>query len=348
MRHHQMPLVAVTTALVVAALLGSALATSADEIQLAGIRLGQHSLHLLRIYGQPECVIAGAEGAGSVDTAVSGGGGGGGAQGGPGGGGGMGPGAGMGGGMGAGAGMGPGGGGAARTGGAGGGPGGPGGGMGMGMGPGGGGGMGMGAGAGGASLGAQLGGAGREGGRTGAPGGAAGGAAAAGGGGGAGVTAVRYARHQDIPEWAAALITPAMTTKETKWCYRRDNCVVGFVLDRDGYVVAITLAGKKCDWARTAMSEPLRSIKLGDSLQKVINRYGYPQTTNNMGGATGFSRDVDLHYGYGQNVTFQLRDMKVVAITIWEVQLRPVAPVRLPSTEMPDSDLGMFPPTATP
>lgn len=149
-------------------------------------------------------------------------------------------------------------------------------------------------------------------------------AASAGGGGGG-----RFAVTQDIPDWAAP-VQVQMTTKEQMWCYRRNGIALAFILDRDGYVVKIAVAGKKADWIRTAMGEPKRTIKLGDDFQKVVERYGYPETINNMGG-DGFSRDAVLHFGYANNIAFTLREMKVVSIRIWETDLRGTAPVRLPA-----------------
>ena len=269
----------------------------AKEVQLAGIRLGQHSIHVLQVYGQPEGVVKGAGGGGGA--AAGGGAGGGGGMGGEGGA--MGPGAG-GGGMG-GPGMGAGGG---RAGG-GGGMGGPGMGGGMG-GPGGAGGMGMGGGMGG------------MGGGIGGPGGGA-------GGGGAAASALA-----NCPDWAAPVWVP-LEGEETLWVYRRGAVVFSFVLDRDGYVQAIAIAGEKCDWARTANWAPKRSVKLGDDLRTLINRYGYPQSATpytpgdhgptgagggpTVGGASGTTRNLIVHYGDAENIEFLVKDMRVVRIHIW-------------------------------
>jgi hypothetical protein len=204
-----LPVALIMTALLVAA------AASADEVQLAGIRLGQHSLKVLQAYGQPDCIISGADGPGTISNGAS-------------------PGA-------------------------------------------------------------------------------------------AGTIAAPH----DFPDWAYP-VTVQMTTKETQWCYHRGDVALGVVLDRDGYVVALAVSGKRCDWVRTALGEPLRTIKLGDSLQRTMDRYGFPTTTSVEPGS-GFSRDIQLHYGYGQNITFTCRDMRVNRIYIWEAQLRGTGPVRLPS-----------------
>jgi len=283
----------------------------ADEVQLAGIRLGQHALNVLQVYGQPQAVIHGSEGPGSITSYSAGGGGAGGA--GAGAGGEMGPGAGPGAGM-----------------------------PGMGGAPGGGGPEGFGAGLAGI-MGALTGGAGMpgmgggpgggesRGGGPGMPGGGAGpGAQGAGAGAGrGGPQATRFAQARQLPDWASPAQVE-MRTNETMWLYRRGNVALSFVLDRDGYVVSIAAGGKKCDWVRTALGEPVRTVKLGDSFQRVIDRYGYPAETSVEPG-DGFSQDTTLHYGEMQNITFTLRDMKVRRIHIWEVDLRPAAPVRVPA-----------------
>jgi hypothetical protein len=263
---------------IVVSALALCVTASAVEVQLAGIRLGQHSLHILQVYGQPDCVILGSTGPGAIST---GGGGGAAAAAGPS---------------------------------AGAPPEGPaGGGEGMAA-----------AGPAGSPPGIPSGGPGPSGGE-GAPATAAfGGAPTAGGGAPSGT---RFARSVDVPDWASVLRTP-MTTKETMWCYRRGDVSLAFILDRDGYVVGILVAGKRCDWARTALGEPHRSVKLGDSFKTVIDRYGYPASG---GPASGFSRDVTLNYGYDNNIEFWFTDMKVSRIFIWEAQVRAPAPLRLPA-----------------
>jgi hypothetical protein len=137
-----------------------------------------------------------------------------------------------------------------------------------------------------------------------------------------------------------------MTPEETLYVYHRGPVVVGFLLDRDGYVNAIAIAGLRCDWARTALWDPHRSIKLGDDYRRVIERYGYPDRMEaysradrafasmrspsavdaSFGGIGNATRDLILHYGEGNNIEFLLRDMKVVRIHIWEPDMRPPAP----------------------
>jgi len=271
----------------------------ANEIQLAGVRLGQHAHNVMQVYGQPDCVILGSTGPGSVGLGAAAAGGGAAAGG-----------AAAGGGMAGGGGQPP---SPLKTV------------------------MGLGAqiALGMAAAGADPSSAAASEVIAGAMASALTGpqaqpassqpasAAAAG-------PSTRFAETQDVATWADPVQTQ-MTTKEQMWCYRRKGIALAFVLDRDGYVVKIAVSGKKADWIRTAMGEPKRTIKLGDDFQKVVERYGYPESVNNLGG-DGFSRDVRLHFGYANNITFTLREMKVVGIEIWETDLRGTAPVRLPAS----------------
>ncbi|MCE5217400.1 hypothetical protein LLH03_10295 [bacterium] len=283
----------------------SAATVSANEIQLAGIRLGQHALHVMEVYGQPQGVVkgsggvtlAGGTGAAAPTAATPGA-----AE----------PGA-----------------GSAEPGSAAPEAGGP---------------EGAAGGAGGAVPGAPTG-TGAEG-VPGVAGAAAAGAGAGGAGGGGGAvggapTGPLPFFRTDCPDWAAPVWVPLMT-EETLYVYRRGDVVLGVVLDRDGYVVAIAVAGRKCDWARTAMWDPKRSIKLGDDYTRVLQRYGYPETTSTyarndrsfvsrlspaavnaaFGGIANAARDLVLHYGFNDNVEFLMRDMKVVRIHIWEPDMR--------------------------
>lgn len=277
MRHSRTPACWTLTALLVLSVSGA----WAIEVQLAGIRLGQHAHNVLQVYGQPDTVIMGETGPGSISTGVGAapaaapqaGEGFGGAE------------AAEGPGMGAGA-M-------------------PGMGLGMGL-PG----LGM-PGIGGEQMPGAM--------PTDTPGAQATGAGAPG----------RFARHRDIPAWAAP-VQVSMTESETMWAYRRGDVALAFILDRDGYVVGIAVGGKRADWVRTALGEPKRTVKLGDRFETVIERYGHPTATDLLGGGAGFSRDVTLSYTYGNNIQFILRDMRVRRIYIHEAQMRGTAPVRLP------------------
>jgi len=322
MRACRLSLSGLVALLVSALMLSCAIGAWATEVQLAGVRLGQHAFNVMQLYGQPDCVITGAEGPGPIGYIAGGGG--------------------------------------AQVGGGPGGPGGPGGEMGGGMpGMGGGGIPGMGGG-GIPGMGSAIGdlraradaamsalgmggpGAGAGPGAMGPGAGPGAGAQPSGAGGGG-----RFASHsaEQAAAWADPVRVP-MTPEEHMWCYRRDDVVLGFVLDRDGYVVKICAAGKRASWVRTAMAEPKRTVKLGDSFQTVVERYGYPEDVGpdpQTGPGTGFSRDLIVAYTYANNIAFILREMKVEAIQIWEWGLRGEPPVRLPAP-----GIGATPPLGAP
>ncbi|MBC7289651.1 MAG: hypothetical protein H5T86_16765 [Armatimonadetes bacterium] len=121
---------------------------------------------------------------------------------------------------------------------------------------------------------------------------------------------------------------------ETEWIYQRGPVVMGFVLDKDGYITCIAVAGRECHWARTALWQPHRYIKLGDSFKRVLYRYGFPdsvETFTSSGPAVSansitvtfgqvsrtFSRDCILRYEENNNIAFTVHDFKVVRIHIW-------------------------------
>ncbi len=191
-----------------------------------------------------------------------------------------------------------------------------------------------------------------------------------------------------FPIWALAIIVETRPW-EVEWIYNRGPVVLGFVLDRDGYIDQIIVAAEKCDYARTALWRPHQYVKLGDDFKRVLYRYGYPdesapfdaegpglaspyqgqivvstgggaaaQSAYAEGVATGtagavvgagiagagssamggallggvlagaasgppggfsrvFSRDVILRYEDNNNIAFTLHNMKVTRIQIW-------------------------------
>lgn len=193
----------------------------------------------------------------------------------------------------------------------------------------------------------MMGGAGPGPGMTGMPGmaGPGGAAGAAGAGAGGFVPAQGVS---DFPDWVMAIWFD-LHEDEIEWFYMRDKCAVGFVINKNsGKIVAISVAGERCDFARTAMGRPHETVKLGDDFKRVLQRYMWPHTletftgsgssvlTNfgegtsvtfgsvTFGGATNvFRRDAILWYhevrGLKQgNVAFTLHDMKVTRIHIWD------------------------------
>lgn len=135
-----------------------------------------------------------------------------------------------------------------------------------------------------------------------------------------------------LPVWVE--VEPA----EVEWLYQRGPVILGFVLDRDGYIQVIAVAAENCNYARTALWRPHKYVKLGDDFKQVLYRYGFPdqsitfsstgpgQATPGTGGITVsfagfsrvFSRDVILRYTEDNNIAFTLHDMNVTRIHIWD------------------------------
>lgn len=169
------------------------------------------------------------------------------------------------------------------------------------------------------------------------------GAAGAGGAAFSGLTGgVAGSGVSSFPDWALS-VWFELRENEIEYFYIRDNVAVGFVVNKlDGKIVAISVAGEKCDFARTAMWRPHEYIQLGDSFKQVMYRYGWPHDIetfegsgdpSNAGLVTGgsvtfgssvnsFRRDCILWYheirGEKQcNIAFTLHDFKVTRIHIW-------------------------------
>jgi hypothetical protein len=179
----------------------------------------------------------------------------------------------------------------------------------------------------------------------GAPG--TGGAGAPGVGGGGGLTGGGPGSGvSSFPDWALSVWFD-LRENEMEWFYLRDPgnktgemVAVGFVVNKlDGKIVAISVAGPECDFARTAMWKPHEYVQLGDSFKQVLYRYGWPHDIETFdgsgdvsGGMTGsvsfngiqnvFRRDCILWYheirGEKQsNIAFTLHGMFVTRIHIW-------------------------------
>jgi hypothetical protein len=296
-----------------ALLMLAAVSAQAREVQLAGIRLGDHAINILDVYGMPDGIAVGEGTQLTVAQTAGGAAGGASMMGQPTGGDimGMAMGAmGMGGGM---PGMMP-----------------------MGGGPPGGmpGGPGMPGGMPGGPPGGMPGGEG-----AGAfPGGAPGAPGAAGGpGAGAGGAAAGGLAQEPFPIWALAVWVD-LEARDVEWVYQKGPVVMGFVLDRDGFCKVIAVAAENCNYARTSLWQPHKYIKLGDNFKRVMYRYGYPDETitfnasgpGEVGTGGGevsvqfgqttrtYSRDCLLRYTQNNNVEFTLHDMVVSRIYIWE------------------------------
>lgn len=146
-----------------------------------------------------------------------------------------------------------------------------------------------------------------------------------------------------FPTWALPLWVP-LRPGETMWVYNGSKnpkykapVVMGFVLDRDGFINVISIAGKYCSWAATANNDPEKRIVLRDNFGRILQRYHWPDdfVTFSATGATVaqpftgeiavsfaegsnlFARDLVLRYTERSNVAFTLHDFTVTRIHIW-------------------------------
>lgn len=148
-------------------------------------------------------------------------------------------------------------------------------GAGMGGGPMGGGAMGGGAMGGGPGMGGEMGGMGGPGGGGGGPGG--------------GQQAQGLSAGGPAPAWALAAWV-AVDENHCEWLYYRSTYTMGFVVDRLGFIDQIVVAGTQCPIAATQLNDPQHRIRLGDDVQRVLLRYGYPddiETYVSSGGGGG-------------------------------------------------------------
>jgi len=142
------------------------------------------------------------------------------------------------------------------------------------------------------------------------------------------------------PAWATAAWV-VLDGNHVEWLYRRSTYVMGFVVDRLGFIDGIVVAGSECPIARTQLGDPAHCIKLGDDARKVMYRYGFPDEIETFvssggqpsggegmqipGSATVTFRSVtnELRRSYlfkyhdSYNVIFTIQDNKVVRINIW-------------------------------
>lgn len=150
-----------------------------------------------------------------------------------------------------------------------------------------------------------------------------------GAGGTAGATGVTptFPRPEELP-WAIPPFVQ-LDMNEIYFVYRRPNAHLNFLMELLGVggrnemrVVAITVAGRRYDGARTAKGDPFKSIKLGDDLQRVLLRYGQPdeivyynpftlQVVNTP------TRNLILRYHRSSNIEFTLFENRVVRIFIF-------------------------------
>jgi hypothetical protein len=156
---------------------------------------------------------------------------------------------------------------------------------------------------------------------------------------GTAATATAGVQANQYPLWALP-VWVTLEIHEVQWLYRKGGVVIGFVLDRDGYISSIAVAGDEADFARTSLWQPHQYVKLGDSYSRVIYRYGWPDETltyystgpGEVGTGGGpvsvqfggtvreFSRDSILRYTQTNNVEFTFHNMKCVRVHIWSYE----------------------------
>lgn len=107
------------------------------------------------------------------------------------------------------------------------------------------------------------------------------------------------------------------------WLYRREQAALGF-LEQDGIVIAIAVAGERFPYAKTALGDPFRAIELGDDLQRVLLRYGPPDSALLVGQmqpiqptSVGIFNMLSLRYHESSNIEFLIVNNKVVRIFIF-------------------------------
>ena len=107
------------------------------------------------------------------------------------------------------------------------------------------------------------------------------------------------------------------------WLYRREQAALGF-LEQDGIVIAIAVAGDYFPYSKTALGDPFKSIQLGDDLQRVLLRYGPPDSARLIGQmqpiqptAVGIYSMISLRYTESSNIEFLVVNNKVKRIFIF-------------------------------
>ncbi len=158
-----------------------------------------------------------------------------------------------------------------------------------------------------------------------------------GGAAGPGGLAAGAAAGGPFPIWALP-VWVEVEPGEVEWLYQKGPVILGFVLDRDGYIQVIAVAAENCNYARTALWQPHKYVKLGDDFKQVLYRYGFADesvtfmntgpgeatpgtgsvTVSFAGTSRVFSRDVILRYTEDNNIAFTLHNMKVTRIHIWD------------------------------
>ena len=148
--------------------------------------------------------------------------------------------------------------------------------------------------------------------------------------------------------WTQLVYIPPQANQRL-WLYRRGEGALSFLEDK-GIVVAIMAYGTRPDafvapdgrryLVATALGDPFRAIRLGDDLQRVLLRYGAPDSARVITEQVpltniGIGRTVLLRYHERSNVEFTVVDYKVVRIFIFlPPELGAPKPLLMPLGEM--------------
>jgi len=133
------------------------------------------------------------------------------------------------------------------------------------------------------------------------------------------------------PNWARPVWFD-LRPGEVEYIYHKTpDLVIGIVVDEEGIITAVAVAGAPTNFAKTSLGRAHRYVKLGDLFKMALYRYGYPDSihTFNVSGdsfvsTTGqFDNDCILWYdeetdnGVRKNIAFTCHNMKVTRIHIW-------------------------------
>lgn len=147
------------------------------------------------------------------------------------------------------------------------------------------------------------------------------------GGATTGGVAPTFPRPEELPWAIPPFVMPEIN--EIYFVYRKRGAHLNFLMElgedqgrNQLRVVAITVAGRRYDGAKTAKGDPFKSIKLGDDFQRVLLRYGQPEEIVYYNPFTlqivnTPTRNMILRYHRSSNIEFTLLENKVVRIFIF-------------------------------
>jgi hypothetical protein len=141
---------------------------------------------------------------------------------------------------------------------------------------------------------------------------------------------------EPYPYWALP-VWFALQPDEVEYIYHKTpDLVIGVVVNKDGIITAVAVAGAPTSFAKTSLGRVHRYVRLGDLFKMALYRYGYPNKVQTFNASTApgqavtfqetvnqFDNDCILWYdeetdtGLRKNIAFTCHDMKVTRIHIW-------------------------------